>query len=544
MLRMRGKRWNFLSAHFVLLFFIFYAVTGLLLFDDYGSGPDEGIERQTSLVNYRYAIEKLNLPISDAVETWLAYLPPLKEYRDRYYGTALHGPLVLIESAFQFRLEPRIFYGMRHFFTFFNFYLAAVCFYQLLKNRFGNRLLALAGVILLVSSPRIFAESFYNNKDILFLSWYIFSVFFLLRWFDKPTIINAAFAGVILAFAINTRMTGIVLLPFLLFFALTQAVIARNWDKHRAGSLVVLLLSATGIFYLITPNFWEHPLQALIETLNFSSSHPDHSAAGNLFMGGIVNASVEWSYIPIWIAVTTPTVILLFSLVGTIVLTIRFVKAPLPFLRNQLQFNDLFVFSTGVFPVIYIILSHVTIYNGWRHCYFCYPTLVYLAVLGIHALSVNNGAEAFPRSVNRIFIPALVGMTMAANILFIIRNHPCQFAYFAPLVRNKAALFSGDYWGISTRQLLEHIVENDDRNLIRIDHSQTNSGSINRGNLAERDRNRLELLYESENADYLLFTRDDKNFQAEMFPDFDTVFTIEVEGDPISRVLKRKGNTP
>lgn len=84
MLRMRGIRRNFLSAHFVLLFFIFYAVTGLLLFDDYGSGPDEGIERQTSLVNYRYAIEKLNLPISNAVETWLAYLPPLKEYRDRY----------------------------------------------------------------------------------------------------------------------------------------------------------------------------------------------------------------------------------------------------------------------------------------------------------------------------------------------------------------------------------------------------------------------------------------------------------------------------
>lgn len=544
MLRMKGKRWSFLSAHFVLLFFIFYAVAGLVLFDDYGSGPDEGIERQTSLVNYRYTIEKLNLPVSDAVETWLAYLPPLKEYRDRYYGTALHGLLVLIESDFQFRLEPRIFYGMRHFFTFLNFYLASICFYQLLKNRFANRLLSLTGVILLVSSPRIFAESFYNNKDILFLSWYIFSVFFLLRWLKKPKIANALLAGGILAFTINTRMTGIVLLPFLLFFALIRAVVTHDWDKRKTGSLAVLLLSTLAVFYLITPNFWDHPLQVLIETLSFSSSHPNHSAAGNLFMGRIVDASVEWSYIPVWIAVTTPTVIMLISLVGTVVLAFRFIKAPILFLKNQLSFDDLFIFSTGVFPVIYIILTHVTIYNGWRHCYFCYPTLVYQAILGIHAILDISSAETFPHSVKQFFISMMVSLTIVANVLFIIRNHPFEYAYFAPLMRSKASLFSGDYWGISTRQLLEYIVKNDDRSLIRIDHSQTNSGSINRGNLDESDRNRLELLYESENADYLLFTRDDKNFQAEMFPDFETVFTVEVEGDPISRVLKRKENLP
>ena len=60
-----------------------YAVLGLFLYDDYGCGPDEGMERQTALVNYKYVVHKLNIPISAANETWLGYLPELHEYRDR-----------------------------------------------------------------------------------------------------------------------------------------------------------------------------------------------------------------------------------------------------------------------------------------------------------------------------------------------------------------------------------------------------------------------------------------------------------------------------
>ena len=81
-----------------ILFLMLYAAAGLFLFDDYGCGPDEGMERQTSLVNLKYVIRKFHLPISEENRTWMEYLPELHEYRDRYYGTALHFPLVLIND--------------------------------------------------------------------------------------------------------------------------------------------------------------------------------------------------------------------------------------------------------------------------------------------------------------------------------------------------------------------------------------------------------------------------------------------------------------
>jgi len=106
MLGMSHKIRNFLFQYGVFIFFAVYLAIGLSVFDDYGCGPDEGMERQTSLVNYKYVIEKLNLPVSEPVKTWLGYLPPLKEYRDRYYGTAVQIPMVLIESSSAFTMEP------------------------------------------------------------------------------------------------------------------------------------------------------------------------------------------------------------------------------------------------------------------------------------------------------------------------------------------------------------------------------------------------------------------------------------------------------
>ena len=37
---------------------------------------------------------------------------------------------------------------------------------------FNSRFIAILGPILLISNPRIFADSFYNSKDIVFLSFF------------------------------------------------------------------------------------------------------------------------------------------------------------------------------------------------------------------------------------------------------------------------------------------------------------------------------------------------------------------------------------
>ncbi len=498
------------------------------------------MERQTSLVNYKYALEKLRLPADEAVHTWLEYLPPLHEYRDRYYGTALHFPLVFIESLFKFRLEPIAFYSMRHFYLFLNYYAAMICFYHLIKGRLKNRGLALTGTAMLILSPRFFAESFYNNKDILFLAWYIIAIFFLVRWLRSGSASTAVLAGAVLAFTINTRLNGIVLLPLTFAFFVFQSVQKHHLDHKKCLSFLLLSAVCSLILIVITPVLWEKPLTGLVEIFQFSQKHPNHGADGNLFFGTLANASQIWYYIPVWILLTVPTVILFFHGAGILYIIHTARKVRLAVFADQDLLADWFVTCAGYLPLLFIILRRVIIYNGWRHTYFFYATIVYLAIIGFDALRRLTPKPERRSNLWRTGVTLPLILSFIFSVVFILRNHPHEYAYFAPLFRSQAPRFSGDYWGIASRELLETIVRTDDRAAIVIDHSLTNAGSINRGLLPWQQRDRLLLVYGSEQTDYILFSRDDKAFSPENFPDFEKAYAVKVEGDEIGILLKRK----
>ncbi len=539
---MKRNLLHFISRYGVVISFALYLLVGLACFADYGCGPDEGMERQTSLVNFKYVIEKLSLPVPEATTRWLAYLPDLKDYRDRYYGTALHFPLVLIEAFANFQYEPAVFYGMRHLYTFLNFYAAVICFYLLLKKRFCNRGLALFGAAMLVLSPRFFAESFYNNKDVLFLAWYLISSWLLVRWFERKNLKNAILAGAALALTCNTRLNGIVFFPLAAGFFGIDFLRGESRTKKDFLSLAALFLTAAAIFYLITPNFWDDPVRVAAETFAFNRSHPNHGSDGNLFLGRLVDSTRVWYFVPLWILLTTPVLYLLLSAAGLISSGVRG-------LRPRLSANDgrpddaglmdLFVFCAGFLPLLIIIGMKVTIYNGWRHCYFAYGTILYFAVAGADAIRRFRIRNTFWQSVRTAGLAAAIGLGFALNLGWMITNHPYQYAYFNPFVREYAGLFSGDYWGIASRDLLRYIVAADDRPLIVIDHSYTQTGSINRGLLDKADRDRIDLVYDPETADYILYSRDDKPGGEVRFEGFEPVYSIRVDTDEIGIVFRR-----
>ncbi len=541
-----GNSGNFL--HFliykygIILFFLVYAIIGIFIYSDYGCGPDEGIERQTSLVNFRYTIEKFNIPVSKKITTWLAYLPELKEYRDRYYGTAVHFPLVLIESFTNFTMTSEEFYGMRHFYTFLNYFLSMICFYLLIKSRFKNKILAFYGLLMMILSPRFFAESFYNNKDILFLSWYIFAIFFIVQWIqDKENLQKAILAGIILAFTCNTRFNGIALIPLAVTAYSAECIRTKKSLKKAFLPPVIFLTASIITFYIITPNFWDQPIKTLIETFQFNQHHPNHGSDGNLFFGQLIDTTKVWFYLPVWITLTVPTIYLLFSGIGNLVALWTFCKNKFLFYQKQEEIIDVFLLFSWLLPAIIIIGTKVIIYNGWRHFYFSYAPLVYLSILGINFItqSFTQSTGKFSRII-RIFVSCLLIITFSYNGLWIFANHPYEFDYFSPITRHLNTRFSGDYWGIGCRDMLRWITEHDPREQITIDHSNTESGSINRGLLPESDQARIDMIYDSKQADYILFSRDDKPpANANEFPGFTKVFTIIVDGDEIDSVFER-----
>ena len=89
------------------------------------------------------------------------------------------------------------------------FFISIIFFYKILKLRFENWFVPLIGSIILVLSPRIFANSFYNNKDLVFLSFFIISSFYAIKFINNQNFKNSVYFSIFAALAIDVRILGI-----------------------------------------------------------------------------------------------------------------------------------------------------------------------------------------------------------------------------------------------------------------------------------------------------------------------------------------------
>ena len=108
----------------------------------------------------------------------------------------------------------------RHLFNFLFFLVGCYFFYLILIKIFENKVYAYLGVLFLFFSPRIFSESFYNNKDIILLSVTIVFIFFSIKFFEKKSYLNAILFGIFSALAFVIRVPAIVYIfaTYLMFF--------------------------------------------------------------------------------------------------------------------------------------------------------------------------------------------------------------------------------------------------------------------------------------------------------------------------------------
>ncbi len=174
-----------ISKKIAVIVFVLFFIFGIFIVKDYGAGADDNYERVTSLVNYVHVWGPLmRASEHESVRVIAENTPELATYEDRYYGVALQSITVLAEHLFGFRLGTRYFFLIRHIFVFFNYFLAGIFFYLILRRRFGESVFPLLGVLVFILSPRFFAEAFYNIKDNLFFSWMVISGCFVLRWLE------------------------------------------------------------------------------------------------------------------------------------------------------------------------------------------------------------------------------------------------------------------------------------------------------------------------------------------------------------------------
>ena len=533
------RRWV-VSAYFTLLFLL-----GVVVFRDYGVGWDEGHQRTIGLLVQRYVL--------DGDKSLLATPHP------KYHGPVVPAAFLLVEKLLGFD-DSRSQILLRHAGNFLFFYVGVLFFYRLCARRFDSWKIGLLGATFLVAHPRIFAHSFYNAKDIPFLSLFVISVYSLMTLSDKKTITRAIAHSAVCAILIDIRILG-VMLPFLTAVVIGLDVLGDSDKKEKLRQWLRATLAyfvALPVFVvLFWPTLWERPLAEAANAYIFMKNVEWPGTV--LHFGELIRGTdLPWHYLPVWIAITTPVLYLVLFIAGVGVMGAAVIREPSEFIRNSR--DDLIASLWFVCPMAAVLIHGSVVFNGWRHLFFVYPAMVYISLIGFVGVRKFIKSKAGGRSVYAPRLMAAVVVVAVGNTAyFMYSEHPYQNVYFNPLAGDdKRANFDLDYWGLSYRAALEHILLKDKRNVVRVD-VQTKPGMLNSQLLPEDERSRLyytsrigesyyleRLQYTADSPDYFLtaFSMNSPMLsrQSQALRRFgEEWYSIEVDGEKIMAVYRKHG---
>lgn len=490
-----------LSVYLIPIFFLSILLLGLSQVSAYGISYDEPVSRDNGGISLKYSLDKLNIGVFKNDSVLHDIVTPLKEYRDRDYGVVFDLPAFAIERILKVD-NPREQFLLRHTLTFLLFWLSSIFLYFLLKNSLRSNAYALIGTIIFLLSPRIFADAFYNSKDITLMALGTACSFTIYLLINRPSYSIASLHGVLTALVIDTRIVGLV-------FAVASILVYLYyiWQTRQAlrsyQILLVYIITTIISVYIFWPWLWESPLNNIrIAFFNMANFRwPQY----NFYWGDFVSAKqLPWHYALTWIAFTTPPVYLLASFVGIVFTLKQFAYKHL----YRMPANDLYVqlFACAIIfgTLIPIVTLNSTLYDGWRQLYFIYPSVIVLAASALKAL------DAFFLKSKLYFCRyltySLLGLQMLAVGFWMFSVHPFQNLYFNSLAPKKwVDWFEGDYWGLTNLSMLKFIHDSDARDVIYV--SSLGSSSIAQSLLmlpADYRRKRIIYVGSIDQADYVI----------------------------------------
>ncbi|MFL2890230.1 MAG: glycosyltransferase family 39 protein [Pelagibacteraceae bacterium] len=448
----------------VFTFFLLLFLVGFFTYQDYGMSIDEEFQRSSGFFWLNYvlsftSLNDLNYIVSEKFSS-ISGFTLLSPENISFYGVIFDLPLALIETIFKIDDSQNYFF-LRHYTNFFIFFISSIFFYFILKNRFKYFSVSFIGTLFYILSPRIYGASFYNNKDILFLSLVTITLYFCHKALTKINYKNIIIFSLFCAFCTSTRIVGIIFpFSFLLIYFLS---LINNKKKIKQLNIIVVFLFSYLIFLFIHwPYLWSAPLENFANILNSYDKYLIEIKV--LFNGNYENSKfLPYSYIPLWLLITTPVVHILFFLYGfqykirrtfKRFLSIKEKSITPDFWRGSNEKNDFYMLFVFLSILLYLISLKVTLYNSWRHIFFLNIFVVYFSTLGFYCLFNHLN------TVKKKFSLILFVLLFFIMIIYkMISYHPYQNIYFNSLVPNNFKnKFEIDYMGISGLKFLKKII--------------------------------------------------------------------------------------
>lgn len=467
-----------------ILLFLTALVISMLTYQDYGITWDEPEMRGFGLASYNYIFNGSH---------------ELFTLKTMHYGSFFELVLVIIEKWLHLTDSSDIFL-MRHLATNIFFLTSALCIYILAFRLFKNQFIACLGFIMFVCAPRIYAHSFFNTRDVPFLSMLTIALCYCQVAFEKNKTIPFFILGILCGCTTGIRIMGIMLVCIIVLFLLIDLFSVFREKKNIKKpvlSMVLFLAGFCSALCTVWPFLWHYPVQRFAESFTSFSRFPWH---GIVLLNGKIElgTNLPWTYFPIWFLISNPELWLAAGLAGIIWIMLRFIKKPLNFLTNTPHRNLLLYLLCFSIPVIAVIFLHSVIYNDWRHLYFVYPPFIMIALYCIHQMLKTRF---------KYWVIALCTLQVALTGFFMVRYHPFNQVYFNNFIahtdENIGKHFELDYWGSSFKNGLEHIIQSNPPGIIKVGGEYPNLVEDNIMSLPRDKRSRFQCVNMGE-ADYVL----------------------------------------
>lgn len=486
------------------LFLLAVLVIGLAVTFSYGVYLDQNSEQTILFSNIKEYLLQFGAEDSALVQDMTAAgVTEISKSIERDHGIAAYYPASIVWFINQ--ASPYAGSIFWHAYTFVLVFLGICALYFLCKELFQSTKIAGAVSLLFFFSPRMFAESHYNNKDMVLLSLTLILFYLgyrLMKDCSWKSVILFAIAG---AFAFNVKLLGACFFGFIGLYALLYFICTKQFNRKLLAKMCTCILLWIGCFLLITPAAWT----GLGEYVQYVFGHTVDFGRWSgyiLFNGTLVHkdlTGIPTTYLPRLIVFTTPIGILVLAAAGGVLFIVSALKKH--FQKLWLQEGYLLItFLTGLLPLAYAILAGTSVYNGWRHFYFSYAAIIMSAGYGVYSLNHLLREKLKPHL--RLGSAAVYISLLALGILL---NHPFEYCYYNPLAgKDVETRYEMDYWDLSLKQAFEAILADAGATeaILTSSYNRATTWGMeeNQKALPAQDKARILVTEDWETADYLI----------------------------------------
>lgn len=419
------------------LFFLAWFFLGSTIYSDYGISWDETIEVYRASVMWDFVIGKSQAFLTDP---------------DRFHGAFFRWIMALSSHYLGFT-SSREGFLFRHFLCFLLHTLGLSSLMFACHQRFKNTALTLLFGLCFILSPRIFADGFYNPKDMPFMVMMILSAIGFHFFFKHRSFSSAILYGLISGLSISTRILGLMVPAITVGFSFL--IIKKKPSSWMRESLMMItyLVSTLCFTVLLWPILWTgNPFATLLSAFSHMSAFPWNGTV--LYFGQFIPATqLPWHYAFVWIGLTLPLWTLSLGMGGIFIYCKQCLKDT--FKKNlepSCHMMDHFWVASIVISFLMILLLKPVLYDGWRHLYYLYPGFLWLCLLAIQKIWEWKK-----------WLLCFLLVSLFFTGIEMVKIHPYQNVFFNVLAgKNVEEKFDMDYWGLSFYEALRYVTDHSD----------------------------------------------------------------------------------